>query len=118
MLTVTYASVCLISLIVLLVISCIKSPVSYVVNFIGQSNRAFKHRFTEHSRSLNNRNSASSALTDHVLQKHPHMILSINDFDLMVIERCKDPLETRLAEARHMKRLTPQINRRCELTDF
>lgn len=86
--------------------------------YIGQSNRPFKFRFNEHCRSLLNKNKNNSALAEHVLQKHHSVNCTIDDFDLSIIDKCNDPVDTRLTEARYIKRLSPQINRKHELIDF
>ena len=85
--------------------------------YVGQSSRPFKLRFMEHSRSLKNNSSVSSALSAHK-QTICSSVTSINDFSLDILEHCKNPLDTRLSEARFIKSLMPKMNRKHELSDF
>ena len=92
-----------------------KFTCKFCANFyIGQSSRPFKLRFMEHARSFNNK--ISSALADHRSQcKH---IVSIDNFTLDILDKCKNPVDTRLSEARCIKSMKPNINRKHELIDF
>ena len=82
--------------------------------YIGQTCRPFKQRFYEHRRAIAS-GSSMSALAEHV---HERNDLTILDFDLDILEKCGDPLETRLAEARWINTLKPALNRKHELTVF
>ena len=86
-------------------------------SYIGQSSRPFYNRYNEHRHCLKT-NKTNSALTEHCQNKHASQNCSITDFQLQILDRCKDPINARLSEARHIKRLSPSINRKHELTDF
>ena len=83
--------------------------------YIGQTSRPFKHRFNEHKRAVDKGNVDSSAMAEHCLKCRPKRL---TDFDLEILDKCKDALDTRLTEARYIKQLIPKINRRKELTIF
>ena len=82
--------------------------------YIGQTSRIFKHRFYEHKRAVE-RCSDTSAVADHCLKCKSK---KIDDFCLDIIGKGKDALDTRLTEARLIKQLIPNINRKKELTVF
>ena len=83
--------------------------------YIGQTSRPFKFRFNEHKRAVNN-GCDSSAIAEHCLKCISKQLT--DDFDLDIIGMCKDAVDTRLTEARFIKRLIPKINRKKELTVF
>ena len=84
-------------------------------SYIGQTSRSFKHRFSEHKRAiLKQQNTSALAEHNHNGPKNS----SIQDFNLEILDRCNDPLDTRLTEARFIKRLRPKINRKEEMTAF
>ena len=56
-----------------------------------------------------------SALAGHIHVGSPK---SIDRYDLEILEKCSDPLDTRLTEARFIKKLSPKINRKHELVEF
>ena len=93
--------------------------------YIGQTNRPFYQRYTEHKNSIIKGNKANniqntlsqhSALLQHMLEKHPQQQASINQYKVQIIHRTNDPIRCRLAEAREIKKSTPEINRKTELT--
>ena len=45
---------------------------------------------------------------------HPDSDMTIEKFDLDILRRCKNPVETRLAEARAITAQGPKINRQFE----
>ena len=84
--------------------------------YIGQTSRPFHLRYNEHSKSLANKDktSAVSALAVNV-----HKVeVSIKDFDVSFIDRCRSPVESRISEAPHIDRQRPNLNRREELTQW
>ena len=80
--------------------------------YIGETCRPFKLRYSEHARSLKNKNK-SSALAEHAIQHRS--AVSILDFDLDVIGKYDSPLETRLAESVAIDRFRPSLNRKHEM---
>ena len=86
--------------------------------YVGQTNRPFKFRYCEHSRAIK-KFDRSSALTEHLQKHHAKLVnKSISDFKLQVIDKCADPVTTRVTEARYIRLLRPKINRKHELTEF
>ena len=83
--------------------------------YIGQTCRPFKLRFNEHKRNIA-QNSLNSALAEHALKVHVNRGLTISDFDLKILRRCRTPLEARLTEARLISIHRPQLNRKHEMT--
>ena len=83
--------------------------------YIGQTCRPFKQRYHEHERAVKNNKVNDSALANHIHADSPKVI---DMYDLEVLEKCSDPLDTRLTEARYIKKLSPKINRKHELTEF
>ena len=81
--------------------------------YIGETCRPFKIRYSEHARSLN-LNNKISALSEHAAKEHPSKIMKITDFSVNIIRKCRNPLETRLAEATAIGRFRPQLNRKHE----
>lgn len=110
---------------------CDKLPEKYICNdrfliykfickvcgqfYIGQSCRPFKFRYAEHHRAFNSSRSNDSALVSHT---HEGRQNSIDLFNLEILEKCRDPLDTRLTEARYIRNQTPKINRKHELVEF
>ena len=84
--------------------------------YIGETSRPFNFRFKEHERCIKQTNLAC-ALAEHAIMAH-NSDLSIDDFDLDIIRKCKSPVETRLAEARAIGTLRPQLNRKHEIGCF
>ena len=84
--------------------------------YIGQTSRPFKYRFLEHKRAIE-KNRSSSALAEHRHRQGPG-VSSILDFDLQILDQCRDALDNKLTEARFIKRLRPKINRKHELINF
>ena len=80
--------------------------------YIGETCRPFKIRYLEHSRSLKSKNKIS-ALAEHAPQHSGE--LTIADFDVSVIRRCSNPLETRLSESTAINRFRPSLNRKHEM---
>ena len=79
--------------------------------YIGETSRPFKCRYKEHNRSLNF-NDEKSALSCHAKVMHSSLIFTIKSFDLDILSRWRTPVETRLAEARAIDHLRPQLNRK------
>ena len=63
-------------------------------------------------RSLKSRNKVS-ALAEHASKNHNDS-MTIADFDLEVIQKQTNPLDTRLAEATAIDRFRPSLNRKHE----
>ena len=70
--------------------------------------------YSEHERSLSHINK-TSALAEHAIVFHSNDIVSIAHFDLDIIKKCSNPLETRLAEATAIDRFRPELNRKHEM---
>ena len=83
--------------------------------YIGETCRPFNCRFSEHKRSLN-KNDDKSALSNHFKVVHERLSANISDFDLQIVKKCSNPVETRLAEARAISTYRPALNRRHEKT--
>ena len=81
--------------------------------YIGETSRPFRMRHSEHERSLSNKNK-TSALAEHALLCHNDVTVTIDDFDLDIVQKCSNPLETRLAEANAIHRFGPALNRKHE----
>ena len=82
-------------------------------DYIGETCRPFKERYSEHSRSIRFKNK-TSALSDHAISEHKDTSITIDDFDLNIIKRCVNPLETRLSEVAAIERSRPSLNRKHE----
>ena len=80
--------------------------------YIGETCRPFKMRYYEHSRSLAS-NNKNSALVEHA-SNHSDVTMTMNDFSLNIIQRCTDPLQTRLSEATAIDSYRPALNRKHE----
>ena len=72
-----------------------------------------KVRHAEYKRSLASK-TKDSALSEHVLNDHPTADVSIIDFKIDIIDKCKSPLETRLTEGKNINQFRPEINRKHE----
>ena len=82
--------------------------------YIGETCRPIKFRYSEHQRSINKKNK-TSALAEHLTNKHGEVKATIQDFDLNIIKKCANPLATRLSEAAAIDRYRPSLNRKHEL---
>lgn len=82
--------------------------------YIGHTSRPFKKRFIEHRRSLEQKN-FTSALSEHVLKNHADQVASIFSFDLQILRHCRNPIDSRLAEARLINLHRPKLNRKHEM---
>ena len=65
--------------------------------YIGETCRPFKLRYSEHRRSLASKNK-TIALAEHAI-RHRDVNVTITDFSLEILQKCTDPLQTRLSEA-------------------
>jgi hypothetical protein len=81
--------------------------------YIGETSRPFHYRYKEHMRSLNIKDK-KSALSQHALDIHKQANLTIADFSLSILYKCRSPVETRLTEARAISIYGPNINRKNE----
>ena len=72
--------------------------------YIGKSSRPFYLRYAEHRNSINAGNKVS-ALSDHLLQKHQSHTGSIDYFDVQIIDKCRDPVDTTFSESRQIRSL-------------
>lgn len=81
--------------------------------YIGETSRPFRMRHSEHERSLSHKN-RTSALAEHALICHNDVTVTIDDFDLEIVKKCSNPIETRLAEANAIQRFGPELNRKHE----
>ena len=84
-------------------------------NYIGSTNRTLSARYSEHKCSLHNQDS-KSALSEHAKKDHYWSILTIDDFDIIIMQCLYDPVSTRIAEAKLISIHQPCINRKQELT--
>ena len=85
--------------------------------YIGQTARPFCFRYNEHRYSINKKNNIS-ALSEHSINEHKDLDVSIDDFTVEFLDICKSPLECKLQESRWIRTLRPSINRRQELTHW
>ena len=85
-------------------------------SYIGETCRPFHQRFVEHKRSLLARD-GKSALSEHVNNHHANN-LDIENFQLCVLSKLGNPIETRLKEAHLINTHRPQLNRRHELAHW
>ena len=83
-------------------------------NYIGQTCRPLKLRHDEHRRSLNCQD-RKSALSEHSLTDHADRMMNIDNFQLSVLNKQKNSMQTKMAEARFIALNKPQINRKHEL---
>ena len=79
--------------------------------YIGSTNRPFIVRYKEHRRSILNRDD-KSALSEHL--KICHSDGNIDSFEIDLLTQQHDPVLTRIAEARSIDYLKPQLNRKHE----
>jgi hypothetical protein len=83
--------------------------------YIGQTNRRFKDRFIEHERSITKSNH-TSALSEHLQKYHPTSSKTIKNYILSILDRQKDSISTAISESLHIKKHSPKINRKDEMT--
>ena len=83
--------------------------------YIGETSRPFAQRFGEHVRSLK-AHDKKNALTEHLLNDHPEASFDLDNFQLCVLAKLRDPVETRIKEAQLIDQCRPQLNRRLEMT--
>ena len=85
--------------------------------YIGQTNRPFHKRYSEHKRDLSNKNTRN-ALYEHGTKTHDFPDIGIHHFDIDFIDKSSNAVDCRLAEAHFIKTLKPAINRKHELPNF
>ena len=85
--------------------------------YIGETCRPLRFRYEEHKRSLE-KNDKKSALSEHAVTDHPGASLVLLDFDLCILAKFRNPVETRIHEARQINNLRPPLNRKLEIAHW
>ena len=85
--------------------------------YIGETSVWLKERYDQHRRSITKKDNVS-ALSQHLIDFHTNVNHSISLFEVSIIKKCKDAIDTKLYESICIKRHNPKINRRFELTQF
>ena len=85
--------------------------------YIGKTAVFLINRYKQHKNSIASKNE-SSALSQHLIEKHANAVASISQFTLKVLRKYKDNIDVTIAESMYIQRLKPNINRKFELTMY
>jgi hypothetical protein len=89
--------------------------------YIGKTSVFIKDRYSQHRNSILKKDRVS-ALSQHILECHNENRNGIDIFDLDILSKHKDNMETVISESIFINRLSPKLNRKHELvainTDF
>lgn len=88
-----------------------------MMQYIGETCVWLKDRLYQHKYSIKNKDNRS-ALSQHLNCEHKGSMFNIDDFNLKILQQCKDSHDTCIAEAVWIGRLKPKINRKHELNDY
>ena len=86
-------------------------------SYIGETSRPFHLRLDEHKRSITNSDN-KSALADHARIDHCDEPMTFDHFQFDLIAKFRNPVETRIGEARLINFHRPELNRRHEMAQW